>query len=385
MLVDSAEKAGIGIGRHFVAEHPKAGGKRAQIEAEVEVTVNLTHGGDELVAHSFLFRIVAVRNCSHKFEHLQVVVEIKYAFVKLFPFECVIRIGLAQFFKHVAILCLALRVGVYPFGKRLFELALAVEYAVHRDTPVHANTVLVSVRESLVFAVVFEAQRRVGVHFGLPHGKAQAACLDKLVVHGIHARFYAVAREVSVSRAGEAECHGKVSRLVTVERDGGHARRLVGHVILAVRRGHVVLAGIDTEYAEVARLARPHPVVGVAAELAQRRRRCEHEAHVGVNAVHGYVEFVRAVVRHQLCPECGILCRHFLNEHCLHRVEQLVAAVAPYLMLRAVCALFGYNGQHAVGYTLLAQREADEQARHVPFLLRRCGVKAVLYVVVLRG
>lgn len=54
----------------------------------------------------------------------------------------------------------------------------------------------------------------------------------------------------------------------------------VGNILGRVGGGLVVLAGVDAEEREVARVAGPYPVVGVAAELADRRGRCADQAHV---------------------------------------------------------------------------------------------------------
>ena len=53
-----------------------------------------------------------------------------------------------------------------------------------------------------------------------------------------------------------------------------------------------VFVSIDAEYAEVAGVTRPHPVVGVAAELTYRLRSGEHETHVGVCLIHEHVVFI---------------------------------------------------------------------------------------------
>lgn len=54
----------------------------------------------------------------------------------------------------------------------------------------------------------------------------------------------------------------------------------VGNILGRVGGGLVVLAGVDAEEREVARMAGPYPVVGVAAELADRRGRRADQAYV---------------------------------------------------------------------------------------------------------
>ena len=71
---------------------------------------------------------------------------------------------------------------------------------------------------------------------------------------------------------------------------------MVRTVVLAVLGRHVVLVGIDAENAEVAGLARPHPVVSVAAVLAQALWRSEHESHVTEALIDAQVVFAALVV-----------------------------------------------------------------------------------------
>ena len=54
----------------------------------------------------------------------------------------------------------------------------------------------------------------------------------------------------------------------------------VRHVILAVFGRLPVTVRIDAETRKVARMARPHPVVGIAAELTDRGRRSSHQTNV---------------------------------------------------------------------------------------------------------
>ena len=98
--------------------------------------------------------------------------------------------------------------------------------------------------------------------------------------------------QVFVGAGGIAEHEGEVAFFGAFQRDVEVLSGLVGHVVLVVHCRMAVLVGIDAEDAEVARVAGPHPVVGVAAELANVARRAAHKAHVGIDLIEQQVVFV---------------------------------------------------------------------------------------------
>ena len=58
-----------------------------------------------------------------------------------------------------------------------------------------------------------------------------------------------------------------------------------------------ILVGIDTEDTEVACVARPYPVVGVAAKLADVAWRAAHETDIGVDLVEQQIVFIAQEIR----------------------------------------------------------------------------------------
>ena len=93
-----------------------------------------------------------------------------------------------------------------------------------------------------------------------------------------------VVGDVAARGAGVAEDEGEVALVDALEADFEVLQRTVGGVLLA-EIGRLAVGGIDAEDGEVARVARPHPVVGVAAELADVRGRGSDKAHVGEDLV----------------------------------------------------------------------------------------------------
>ena len=71
----------------------------------------------------------------------------------------------------------------------------------------------------------------------------------------------------------------------------------VGYVILTIVSWLIVLAGVDTEDREVARVARPHPVVRIATEFPYGSWRCEDETNIAEDIVGNEVVLVIGIVR----------------------------------------------------------------------------------------
>ena len=128
-------------------------------------------------------------------------------------------------------------------------------------------------------------------------------------------------------------------------------------------------------------MARPHPVVRIAAKLPDvLRRRC-HEAHVGVLLCPNHVEAVGveegddfcayALASLKLLDVFPLLCQGFEETLALH--------------LCGARALFLGNGKHLVGHVLDLQHEGKGEVGCGEFLGAAVCEEAVLGIVVLLG
>ena len=172
------------------------------------------------------------------------------------------------------------RVGLGPlleFGLLRLFLALHVEFA---DAARHADRILPVIRRSGIFRSVLDAHLVAGGHVLLEDRLTLAADEDALGVRNVEHLVDLVRGHVTLGRSGKAHNHREVVLLVAVERHLEVFHGFIGHVVGRIGRRFVVLAGIDAENGEVARVARPHPVVGLAAELADRRGGRTDQTHV---------------------------------------------------------------------------------------------------------
>ena len=99
-------------------------------------------------------------------------------------------------------------------------------------------------------------------------------------VAAVHDVIDRVGEDVLLGVAREAVDHREVAFLNTFGGDLEMFFRAVGYVVGRVGRRPVVFIRIDAEHREVARVPGPCPVVGVAAELADRRGRSTYQADI---------------------------------------------------------------------------------------------------------
>ena len=156
-----------------------------------------------------------------------------------------------------------------------------------------------------VFGGVADAGRRVGLLRRRDDFQPSCAQVDLHRVRPFDDIGHGVGRDVLLRVARKTVDHREVALADSLRRDGEVARRAVGYVFAAEFRRSVLAVGIDAEEREVARMARPHPVVGIAAELADRRRRSCHETDVGVVAVYEQEILIAVKERLDIGPAVG--------------------------------------------------------------------------------
>ncbi len=144
----------------------------------------------------------------------------------------------------------------------------------------------------------------------------------------------------------------------------------------AVEIGGFSVLGVDTEDGEVARVAGPHPVVRVAAELANVRGRGADEAHIGEYFID--VHEVLVAVVEGFHDGLVVGARDGLVGDGLDILGHDALAVL-------LCGLVGDAFQHLGGNVLHADQAGYGEARAGDFLAAGHGPEAVGEVIVLDG
>ena len=121
------------------------------------------------------------------------------------------------------------------------------------------------------------------------------AHIDDSLVLRLSTLYDAPRREVAVCASRVAYGHAVIAWLVAFEADGSIARSTQRYIVRTVFGRIAVLVGVDAKHREVAGLARPHPVVGVATKLAESLRSRKDESHVAIHLVVRHVVGIAAV------------------------------------------------------------------------------------------
>ena len=266
---------------------------------------------------------------------------------------------------------------VHPAADALLEGTLLLYQTDGIDTFVHTDGVLPVVAGTGIFRLVHDAHRLRRAHVAQHDLLLDGTNLHTGSIDGVAALLDAIAAEVAAGRAGIAHDHGKVARLIAVHRHASPRLRTVRNIILRIFGGAIRLGVcIDAEHGVVARLARPHPVIGLTTILTHRLRNGEHQSHVLEVAVGCHIILVSLVERLHLDTQRRVLLADgFLP--CVFQTVNDVSLLAHGLSFQ--------QRHHTIRYVLLLNHKADEQVLVGQFLLVALGHKAVEHVVVLYG
>ena len=276
--------------------------------------------------------------------------------------------------QRIGVSLLGQRVLLGPGLERSLLRLLAGLYVEFLDAARHTDRILPVVRRTGVFRGILDADGIAREHVLPENGLPLAADEDPLGILDPEQVVDLVRGGVTLRRAGESHDHGKVALVVTVERDLEELLGLVGDIFGRIVGRTVVLAGIDAEDREIARMTRPHPVVGVAAELADRRGGRTHQTHVRIDLHDEGEELVSAEERLDGDLHVGVLLAQTLLQ-------------GPNVLTRQplVLLLRGDRGDVAHHFGRDVRNLADEahlKAGSRELLLAGHGPEAVLQVVV---
>ena len=193
--------------------------------------------------------------------------------------------------------------------RRLAGLALVAQPFQHRGFLLALARGGVHARETLELAVIVLRRVAPAAHGGgIAHGDFRIVA--PLGLHQVDQRLVVAAddrvgpllglfklshQRIAVGAAGITRGHDEIA---IAQRPVGEAQpvlRRVGHVVLGVVGRLAVRTHVGTVEGEVTGVARPHPVVHLAAEIADAARRRVHQAHVADFHVAEQAVFVTAV------------------------------------------------------------------------------------------
>ena len=126
---------------------------------------------------------------------------------------------------------------------------------------------------------------------------------------------------------------------------------MIGHIVRRIIRRTVLSVRIDTEYAEIARMTRPHPVVRIPPELTDRGRGSKYQADIIIITVNRQPELISRIVGVNNTRQRGVLFRYFHPDYIHHRID-----CHPPLGFRL--GVFG-GRQYPLGHIFRTKQETD--------------------------
>ena len=197
-------------------------------------------------------------------------------------------------------------------------------------------------------------------------------------IGGVATLLDAVARQVAAGAARITHNHAEVARLIAIHADGSPRLWVIGHVVLRIAGRTVGLGvGIDTEYAVVASLTGPHPVVGLATIFTHRLGNGEHQTHIVEVAIGGHVVLVALIEWLHFDTQGRVLRADVLLPDILDGIDEFCNILQLQLVHTQLVQL--------VGNVLLFYHETDKQIVIGQFLLKALGIETIQQVVVLHG
>ena len=267
-------------------------------------------------------------------------------------------------------------IGGDPVGQRGFPLAATFDQADAARAFDLAAQVLLVIVEPGKACFVFDARIRSFGCGGFDGADPVGQQLLEGRIFPAEGVFDFGEHRVARGRAGIARDHHEIAFVEPALGDLQEVLGLVGHVVFGIFGRGAVGRDIGAVKAEIAGVTRPHPVIDVAAILADRIRRGVDEAHVLYFELLDELVFVAAVIARDPAAIAG-----FLLALCSDVLRPLIDRIVPLVGRHRVRAC-----AHALGHVAEIGGHIDARARRGRQLgAHRLREEAVFEIVVLGG
>ena len=172
-----------------------------------------------------------------------------------------------------------------PSNNFLFGRLFFLDYLQFFNGTIHANTILPIIGALIVLGCILYANAIACLHSSLPNSLLHASHINLRLILRQHHLFNTKGREVSLGASRITNGHTEVALCIAIQRNGRYMARMVGAIFGRIVGRLVIGISINTEDAEIARMARPHPIVGVPSELTHRSRRSIYQPHIVIVAI----------------------------------------------------------------------------------------------------
>ena len=264
---------------------------------------------------------------------------------------------------------------LYPSAKFLFHCTLLFQNMQFPDSPVHSDTVLPIIGTLVIFGSILYADTVSPIHFAFPDSLLDAPDIYLRLIIIIHHLFNTKRREITLRSARITQCHAKRTLFIPVQRNRRYVFGVIRDIVRRIIRRAVILISIDTKYAEIACMARPHPIIRIPTELTYRRRRRKHQPDIVIVAINGQPEFIAAIVGIYNPYQSRVFMRHFFTDGKHHRIHRTGTFRFVHLRL--------YRTKHPLRNIFRPQQETDIKFRIRQFFATVMCNKTVFQIIML--
>ena len=176
---------------------------------------------------------------------------------------------------------------LYPTAQFLLHCTFLFQNMQFPDSPVHSDAVLPVIGTLVIFGSILYADTVSPIHFAFPNSLLDAPDIYLRLIIIIHHLFDTKRREITLRSARIAQCHAERTFFISVQRNRRYVFGMIRDIFRRIIRRAVILIGIDTKYAEIARMTGPYPIIRVPTEFTYRRRRRKHQPDIVIVAISG--------------------------------------------------------------------------------------------------
>ena len=167
-----------------------------------------------------------------------------------------------------------------PVTKRCFSHPFLFQHFQMLDGFIRSDAILPIIGAFIVFWSILNANIRTTVHLSFPDGLFHSPYINHCLIDSIHHLFDTIRGKVTFRTARIAKRHAERTFFVSIQRNGCYIFGMIRDVFRRIIRRTILGISIDTKYAEIARMTRPHPIIRIPSELPDRRRRCKNQADI---------------------------------------------------------------------------------------------------------
>ena len=213
------------------------------------------------------------------------------------------------------------------------------------------------------------------VHLPLPDSLLHSTHINHSLINAVHHFFDTVRRKITFRTSRITKRHAERAFPIAIQRDRSYIFGVIGNVFGGIVRRTVLGIGVNTEYAKITSMTRPHPIIRIPPEFTDRRRRSKNQAYIIIIPIDGKPKFISRIISVYNTGQGRILFGNFHSDYIHDRVDG-------YPAFRFCSGIFG-SRQYPLGDIFRAKQKTDIQLRIRQFFLKATRHEAIFQIIAL--